>query len=81
MNRDVGFIIFCEWFEKSNITKQKRTPKKFQNRKYVIKWQNETLKYIKRTDYNSLISDFVQAFSLYKMVGLIWLPNSCMKVA
>ena len=46
--------------EKGKITK---TPRKFQNGKSLIKWQNQKIIHIKRMNNNCQIPNLVQAFS------------------
>ena len=48
--------------EKSKITKI-LNPRKIQNGKFLIKWQNQKPKHIKQMNNNCHIPDLVQAFS------------------
>ena len=41
--------------------KKYRTPRKIQNGKCLMKWQNQKLKHIKRMDNNCHFPDLVQA--------------------
>ena len=52
---------------KNNLNK---TPRKIQNGKYLIKWQNQTIKHIKRIENNCHIPDLVQAYSYEENGGL-----------
>ena len=55
----------------SKVQEQKyRTPRKIQNRKSLIKWQNQQLKGIKRMENNCHIQDLVHAFPCVEHCGL-----------
>ena len=64
-----SYLTYYNVTEKSQISKILNSEENL-NKKSLIKWQNKTIKHIKRMDNNSQITDLVQAFSDVENDGL-----------